>query len=142
MDYLIIIVVCAAVAVYLAWATAQARESDKQMVAIMKGAQNTMSPPPNPGATSAPKMLKEREEFIEMLKHLLQSGSLDSEKARETLDVWDRLHQATNGTPIPDENPFGPPAPPKTDDTCPECGDQFAMSEDYLCPSCREQMNA
>jgi hypothetical protein len=116
---------------------AKAKQINKNYLAPQAKA----TPVTNAKSVTDTKKLKEREEFIEMLRHLIESDSLDWNKARETLDVWDRLHQATNGTPIPDDNPFGPLAPPKTDDTCPECGDQFAMSEDYLCPGCREKMN-
>lgn len=31
-----------------------------------------------------------------------------------------------------------PPKPPEKNDVCPECGDLFAMTDDYLCPACRK----
>lgn len=30
-----------------------------------------------------------------------------------------------------------PEKPPEANDACPECGEMFAMVDDYLCPSCR-----
>lgn len=30
-----------------------------------------------------------------------------------------------------------PAKPPETNDECPECGEMFAMVDDYLCPICR-----
>lgn len=32
-----------------------------------------------------------------------------------------------------------PTKPPETNDECPECGNLFAMVDDYLCPDCRAQ---
>lgn len=33
-----------------------------------------------------------------------------------------------------------PARPPAVDDTCPECGETFAMVDDYLCAKCRARM--
>lgn len=37
--------------------------------------------------------------------------------------------------------PISHPAQPPKDDICPECGDKFAITDDYVCPKCRVRID-
>lgn len=65
------------------------------------------------------------------LNHIDQAAQAMSLTADEIRDMKDHLRDAISELPE---------KPPEQDDMCPECGNMFAVTDDYVCPECRARM--